>query len=89
MVEIVPYEYYVDGLDWLRVVRRIDEAKDGSHVPESRRLYIMSKTVVSVIPDNIQLYKDEKGSVFIDEKDIVEWEEFDKYSNLFVVSKNL
>jgi len=90
-MEIVPYEYYVDGsLDWLRVVRRIREAIDGSSIPRSRRLYVKSKMVIAVLPLDVRLYKDENGKLFVDEKDISNWDGFDEYERMFdKVSKNI
>lgn len=81
MKGITPYEYYVPGsLDWLRVVRRIREAKDGGgEIPESRRLYLVTKDVIAVMPVRMPLYKDEDGRLFVDREDLATWDEFERY----------
>ncbi|WP_157895752.1 hypothetical protein [Thermococcus celer] len=84
MKGITPYEYYVPGsLDWLRVVRRIREAKDGGEIPESRRLYLVTKDVIAVMPVRMPLYKDEDGRLFVDREDLATWDEFERYRGLF------
>lgn len=83
-MEVIPYEYYIDdSLDWLRVVRRKKEAKNGEHIAKSRRKYLKSEWVIAILPLSIKLYKDSEGRLFVDEKDIVEWDDYEKYARMF------
>lgn len=55
----------------------------GSKIPKRERLYVLSTSLVSVLPLDIKLYRDEKDKVFVREEDVKKWKGFKKWEEHF------
>ena len=82
-------EGYEDGAerDWLRALRLRRMAKLGTHkVSPPDRLYIVDDVVLLYIPNGVVVYKDERGNIFVDRKDLEKWEIFERFKDMFKVA---
>lgn len=81
---IMPYEYVLeDSLDWIRALRRIKMAKKGKNIPKSKRLYLKDNILVSILPLEIKLYKDEQDRLFVVEEEVKKWDRYKELEDLF------